>query len=114
MLPLLIRVVRTTEPPLQGVLRIYIGRPSVLGNPWSSKASRIPGTLHVPSREEAIRLFEEDLDHQPQDSPAWQEIHRLAALQVPLELECWCAPKPCHGHVIAERIRRIRQAKSKG
>lgn len=104
-----IRIVRRGQRAARGSTRVYIGRPSVLGNPWTHKPGGLARYL-VRSREEAIALYAADLDAQPRTSPAWREIQRIAALPGDVELECWCAPLACHGDVIAERIRQLRGA----
>lgn len=85
----------------------YIGRPSPLGNIYSFKPSSVEGTIVVSSRKEAIDKYEEWLDAQPEDSPAKQELKRLANKYKEsgkLVLICWCVPKHCHGHVLAKKI----------
>jgi hypothetical protein len=77
----------------------YIGRPSVLGNPfvahgesermtviaqyrrWLWDEFRKPGAVH----DEIVRLFE-------------------ISQHGDLVLGCWCSPKPCHGEVIKALI----------
>lgn len=66
---------------------VYIGRPSKWGNPFEIG---IDGT-----REEVIEKFRTWVQKQP------QLLKDLAELQGRV-LGCWCAPKACHGHVLAE------------
>lgn len=74
---------------------VYIGRPSVWGNPFS----HLEGTLakfKVSSREEAIQKYEVWIVTQPY----------LTAGLINLKgkiLGCWCKPKACHGDVL-ERL----------
>ena len=81
---------------------IYIGRPSVLGNPYAypdvkSKFSAIASDNPI----EAHRLW---LWMQLQlDSPQRQLIAELAAKPDGV-LICWCSPAPCHGDVIVRAI----------
>lgn len=66
---------------------VYIGRPSRWGNPY--RAGRDG------SRDEVIRKFELYLLETPD---------LLSAVQSDLRgkvLGCWCAPKRCHGDVLA-------------
>ncbi len=72
---------------------VYIGRPSIWGNPFS----HLPNTMamyKVKTRDEAIEKYEEWIQTQP---------HLLARLP---ELEgkvlgCWCRPKfRCHGEIL--------------
>jgi hypothetical protein len=72
---------------------IYIGRPSKWGNPFGHK----PGTtaaVTVEDRDEAIRQYEIWIKTQPQLMAALPELKGRV-------LGCWCAPKACHGHVLA-------------
>lgn len=68
---------------------IMIGSRGWLGNPWSD------GT-----REENIEKFEETFLERVKD-PEFREA--VLALHLK-KLGCWCAPKPCHGNIIARWI----------
>jgi len=73
---------------------VYIGRPSIWGNPFShlpSSAAR----FRVATREEAIEQYE-----------AWLLSHPALVERARRELAgkvlgCWCKPLPCHGDVLA-------------
>ena len=85
--------------------RRYIGRPDVLGNPWSHLRSEI--ATQVGSRTEAIELYADRLDSLPDDAPEHAAIRELAdrvRAGERVALECWCSPYPCHGDVLADRI----------
>lgn len=71
----------------------YIGRPSILGNPFEIGKD---GT-----REEVIAKFERWARY---SSEVMEVIERLPADAV---LGCWCAPKACHGDVIVKLWREI-------
>jgi hypothetical protein len=66
---------------------VYIGRPSKWGNPFEIGAH---GT-----REEVILQYE-----------AWLQSHPKLLADLPelkgKVLGCWCAPKACHGDVLAK------------
>lgn len=67
---------------------VYVGRPSVWGNPFlmASEAQRA----------ETVARYREWILTQP---------HLLARAKQELRgkrLGCWCAPKACHGDVLAE------------
>ena len=73
---------------------VYIGRPTIWGNPYSHKAGTAAKFL-VASREEAIASYEAWLLSKP----------GLVAL-VKQELRgkvlgCWCHPQACHGDVLS-------------
>lgn len=63
---------------------VYIGRPSKWGNPFKD------GT-----KEENIKRYEEWIQSQPK---LMEEAKRELRGKI---LACWCAPKPCHGHILA-------------
>ena len=81
----------------------YVGRPSVLGNPFAIGRD---GT-----REEVIRKYRawlwNEISYTANPTPARVELDRLAEKLIndgELTLVCWCAPKPCHADVIASAI----------
>jgi uncharacterized protein DUF4326 len=74
---------------------VYIGRPSPWGNPFSHKPSNVPGITLVASLEEALERYEEWLIEQP------ELVERVRQELKGKVLGCWCAPKPCHGHILA-------------
>lgn len=75
----------------------YIGRPSILGNPFASL-----------SREEAIEAYDAYLREKiaEKDTVIVGELERLyqIANNEPLRLICWCSPLPCHGDIIKNVI----------
>ncbi len=77
---------------------VYIGRPSMWGNPYSSK----DGTLakyRVGSKSEAIQNYEVWIESQP------KLLEELKTLKGKL-LGCWCSPKTCHGDVLVKLIQK--------
>lgn len=64
---------------------VYIGRPSVWGNPFRIGKDG--------SREEVVRRYEEYLLGRP------VLLARLSELRG-RDLACWCSPLPCHGDVL--------------
>lgn len=66
---------------------VYIGRPSVWGNPFSIGKD---GT-----REEVIQKYREWVVQQPEIVEAAKKLRGKV-------LGCWCAPNPCHGEVLIE------------
>jgi len=65
---------------------IYIGRPSKWGNPYQSGRD---GT-----RQQVITAYEHHLHTRPDLISALPELTGKT-------LGCWCAPKACHGDVLA-------------
>ena len=78
----------------------YVGRPSVLGNPYTVKAF---------GRGNAVKMYEDWLRRQYKNNnkPVIDELKRLAT-QLKKEnyivLSCWCAPNPCHGEIIGKAL----------
>ena len=66
---------------------VYIGRPGPFGNPFAIGRD---GT-----RTEVIEKFEHWLRNQP------ELLARVRAELPGKVLGCWCAPRPCHGDVLA-------------
>lgn len=66
---------------------VYIGRPSKWGNPFTIGRDG--------DRETVIRKYREWLLEQPSLVKSLPELRGKV-------LGCWCAPKPCHGDVLAE------------
>lgn len=87
----------------------YIGRPTVLGNPFSHLS--LPGLTRVGTREEAVHRYRLWLREQWKlNSTVKRELMRLVQLYRDtgeLGLECWCAPLACHGDILKEAIEKI-------
>jgi Domain of unknown function (DUF4326) len=79
------RVVHCRKEPYD----IYIGRPSLWGNPFEIGKDG--------SREEVITKYKEWISTQPD---LLDKIHTLEGKT----LGCWCSPKPCHGDVLIDLI----------
>ena len=74
---------------------VYVGRPSVFGNPFSCKPKSV-AEIKVNTVEDAVACHE-----------AWLETQPELVAQIKRELKdkvlgCWCAPgKPCHAQTLA-------------
>ncbi len=86
---------------------VYIGRgpDSMWGNPFSHEANSKAEVI-VPSREDAVEHYRRWLDDDTfyPEVGLYQRQHnrdRLYELTGKV-LGCWCAPKSCHGDVLAE------------
>lgn len=82
---------------------VFIGRPSILGNPYTHLTGNTRAQYKVNTREEAIEMFERY---------AWERMHQdkefCAAI---LDCEgktvgCFCKPKACHGDCFDRLISR--------
>ena len=82
---------------------IYIGRPSILGNPFVIGKDG--------SRVEVVRKYSEWFYEQLGSNRALiEEIERLQyhyKINKQLTLVCWCAPLECHGDVIKEYLEMV-------
>jgi hypothetical protein len=65
---------------------IFIARPSMWGNPFEIGRDG--------SRSEVIQKFADWIHRQPELMVAIPSLHGKV-------LGCWCAPRPCHGDVLA-------------
>ena len=74
---------------------VYVGRPSVWGNPFSHKPDTL-AKFKVATREESIARHREWFLSQP------ELVARAKAELRGKVLGCWCAPSTCHADVIAE------------
>ena len=79
---------------------IFIGRPSVLGNPYPMKGKE--------DRTRVIELYRQWLWSQIKlKEMVYQELERITVLVKSgksVRLICYCAPQPCHGNVIAKAV----------
>lgn len=73
---------------------VYIGRPSIWGNPFSH-LDNTKAKFKTATREEAVAKYKEYLLQNP------ELLKKLPALKGKI-LACWCSPKSCHGDVLAE------------
>jgi hypothetical protein len=78
---------------------VYIGRPGPHGNPVRTDWAPCPHCGAGHGRDiAALSCYHEMLWRRIKEDPAYaQSVARLHGRQ----LGCWCAPKLCHGHVLA-------------
>lgn len=75
---------------------VFIGRPSIWGNPYSHKEGTSAKWV-VGSRKEAIEKYREYIQTQPK---LLNQVHKLRGKT----LGCFCKPSMCHGDVLVELI----------
>lgn len=96
-------VVSKKDKEPTGYLLHYIGRPNVLGNPF--------GMRDEGDRADVVRWYRDWLREQwLQNGPSREALEELAERVRDGEciaLQCWCAPRACHGDVIKEAIEGI-------
>ena len=73
---------------------VYIGRPSIWGNPFSHKEGT-SAKFKVQSREEAVRMYRQWILNNPTLRTKLPELKGKT-------LGCWCSPLSCHGDVLLE------------
>jgi hypothetical protein len=88
---------------------IYIGRGSILGNPFTHlDLNKTKAEFHCKTREESIESFEKYLTDKinSKDPKICSELNRiyLMALKQDINLVCFCKPKSCHGDIIKKII----------
>jgi hypothetical protein len=86
---------------------VYIGRPTILGNPFSHLDS-VKGTVKTATREEAVAKYMEWLRGEYfHGSPVQEELDKIAVKYRNgeiIHLICWCAPLACHGDMLKQAI----------
>jgi hypothetical protein len=75
---------------------VYVGRPTVWGNPFTHhKVARTVAHTQVATREDAIQRYRDEV------VPQLTEARIKAALRGK-DLVCWCHPAKCHADVLLE------------
>ena len=101
----MIRILNRNSPGpyVKDRLRIYVGRPTNLGNPF------IVGRHG--NREQVVERYRRWLDAKladPQGNDVSREFSAILELhrqyEGRIDLECWCSPLLCHANVIREAI----------
>lgn len=86
---------------------VYIGRGSILGNPFTSiKDRKTKASVVCDSREESVEKYKQHLIEsiETKVKPITDELNRIFKLakEDDVNLVCYCSPKLCHGDVIKE------------
>lgn len=85
----------------------YIGRPSILGNPYSDKKESIADII-VSNRDEAVDSYKKYFYERIKSDDVFKdELNKLYVFYKEhhkLNLCCWCYPKRCHGEIIKEYL----------
>ncbi len=93
-----IEVVNLHDENIEGMI-IYVGRPSILGNPYEIGKDG--------SREEVIKKYRKWLwVMHKSNGNARKILDKLVdiAKKHEIKLGCWCAPRECHADVIKKYI----------
>ena len=89
----------------------YIGRPSILGNPFTHNGVKTSlAKLAFKTREESIEAYEKYFDtmygKDEEFTKAFDEIYEHYKNGEDVYLQCFCKPLPCHGDIIADKLQR--------
>ena len=76
---------------------IYIGRPSIFGNPYSHIKYNTKAEFIVETREEAIECYRNYILN-GEGKHLLKHLYKLKGKR----LSCFCKPLGCHGDVLAE------------
>lgn len=87
----------------------YIGRGSLLGNPFTSKdLSKTKAEFQADSVEDSIEKYENFLNKKIIDDIDFKnvinDLKKLHKMNIEINLVCFCSPKPCHGDIIKKII----------
>lgn len=87
----------------------FIGRPSVLGNPYTHNGKRSNlAKMTFKTPEEAIKAyelyFEEMYGNDKLFTETFDEIYEYYKTGKDVYLGCFCKPNPCHGDFIAKKL----------
>lgn len=81
---------------------VYIGRPSKWGNPFTHLDNSTQAEFKVATREEAVNAYR-DWILNGEGQHLLLDLHELKGKT----LGCWCAPKACHGDILAELVQKL-------
>ena len=107
----MIYVYNKTKETHDGPNNYYIGRPSILGNPYTHIKEK--GTLAryiVKDRDTSIDMYSEYFDtmygSDIEFTKLIDEIYDKYKSGIDVYLECYCKPLRCHGDIIVEKLQR--------
>jgi hypothetical protein len=91
----------------QGLGGVYVGRPTPLGNPFR--------LLREEDRDEVVARYATWLERELRRGnrevvQALEELYRLLKRRGDITLLCFCAPRRCHGEIVAERLKLMAEA----
>jgi hypothetical protein len=78
---------------------IYIGRPSIWGNPYSTKENSL-AKYKTKTRKESVEKYKQYILNNK------ELLSKLSTLKGK-RLGCFCKPKSCHGDIIAELVNNL-------
>jgi exoribonuclease II len=106
----MIYVYNRTKETHEGPNNYYIGRPSILGNPYSHIKGETLASFVVKTREEAIDQYNHYFDVMYNGNIQFKklidEIYEKYKNGIDVYLECYCTPLRCHGDIIKEKLQK--------
>lgn len=106
----MIYVYNRTKETHEGPNNYYIGRPSILGNPYSHIKGETLASFVVKTREEAIDQYNHYFDVMYNGNIQFKkmidEIYEKYKNGIDVYLECYCNPLRCHGDIIKEKLQK--------
>jgi hypothetical protein len=95
-----------TQPESDEIKYVIDRTNKTLGNPYILR-----NKYNILERRNVIALYKEKLDRDcEQKGPMYQELLKIIEQLKEghdIALMCWCAPLPCHGDCIIEKIKEI-------
>jgi hypothetical protein len=92
-----------------GAQGVYIGRPSLLGNPFKMSSEADRETVVAQYRKWLLPEIQRDGKVQRAVLKILEDVQQ----DKEVNLVCWCAPQPCHGDVIKEVIETVLRGEMK-
>ena len=88
---------------------VYIGRPSILSNPYTHDGKKSSlAKLSFKTREEAINAYKLYFDAMYEQDTQFKQVVDLIYDKYKngedINLQCFCSPLPCHGEYIKEKL----------
>lgn len=88
---------------------VYIGRPSILSNPYTHDGKKSSlAKLTFKTREEAINAYKLYFDAMYEQDMQFKQVVDLIYEKYKngedIYLQCFCSPLPCHGEYIKEKL----------
>jgi hypothetical protein len=84
---------------------IYVGRPTIFGNPFSHLDTAGSDLIRVQTREQAVERYREYFEVRITDPVFEMALEGLRGK----DLVCWCAPLPCHAEVLVDYLERTKK-----
>jgi len=107
-------MIRITSKGFKGK-GVYVGRPSVFGNPYPTKKSKYSNKVY--SLRESLELYEKYFISNILPTKEFEELIKMYRKEEYLELDCWCVDREirrfedvdisrckCHAEIIASAI----------